>query len=81
MSILLIFFIMANKLARQLTDPLSRSFVVGVSSGVLAIAINALLIDIFEASKVAYLLWIMIGLVTGLYMITIMVWKNEPQYS
>lgn len=41
---------------------LERSFVIGVFGGVTALFVNALLIDVFEASKVALSLWMILGI-------------------
>ena len=44
----------------------ARSLVIGIGAGALGIGLNALLIDVFEASKVAYTFWIFIGLLAAL---------------
>lgn len=38
-----------------------KSFLVGFSAGVIGLALNATLIDVFEASKIAFLLWMLSG--------------------
>jgi hypothetical protein len=43
-----------------------RSFVLGLAAGVVGLSINALFIDVFEASKVAFSLWLLMGLSIGL---------------
>lgn len=45
---------------------LERSFVIGVYAGMVGLLINAVLIDVFEASKVAYTLWILQGFVLAM---------------
>jgi len=45
--------------------PLERAFVIGVFAGVVGLMVNAVLIDVFEASKVAYTLWLMLGITTA----------------
>lgn len=50
----------------SITDRRTRSLVFGVMSGVLALALNAVLIDVFEASKVAFVMWIILGGTLGL---------------
>jgi len=41
---------------------LERSFVIGVFAGIVGLLCNAVLIDVFEASKVAYSLWLLLGI-------------------
>lgn len=43
-----------------------KSFVLGFCAGVIGLALNATLIDVFAASKVAFTLWILTGVVVGL---------------
>lgn len=50
----------------SVSDSKTRSLVFGVMSGVLALALNAVLIDVFEASKVAFVLWLVLGSMLGL---------------
>lgn len=40
---------------------LERAFVIGVFAGVAGLMLNAILIDVFEASKVAFTLWLLLG--------------------
>lgn len=42
-----------------------RYFALGVSAGVIGIFINALLIDVFEASKLAESMWLLLGISAG----------------
>ena len=44
---------------------LSKNFVLGFAAGVLGLAINAVFIDVFGASKVAFVLWLLTGVVIG----------------
>ncbi|MFC1646857.1 hypothetical protein ACFL1A_01105 [Patescibacteria group bacterium] len=53
----LLFINQKNKLSR-----LEKGFVVGVFAGVVGLMLNAVLIDVFEASKVAYCLWLLMGI-------------------
>lgn len=41
---------------------LHKAFVIGFFAGVVGLLFNAVLIDVFEASKVAYTLWILMGI-------------------
>ncbi len=63
--IFLTFFLYVRKIIPDVDDPLSRSFVLGVTAGVFGILMNATLIDVFEASKVAYTQWLLIGCAVG----------------
>lgn len=47
---------------QQLKNPLAYALVVGVATGTLGLLINASYIDVFEASKVAFIFWGLIGL-------------------
>ncbi len=45
-----------------------KSFVVGFIAGVVGLALNATLIDVFEASKIAFVLWALSGVTLGTLM-------------
>jgi hypothetical protein len=68
----LIFFTLAAFVARAQRHTKSRVekyFALGTAGGLIGLSLNAVLIDIFEASKVAYTLWILAGLsLAGLYL-------------
>ena len=69
-SFLLILFtalLIARQSLRKIDNSFARSVVIGISGGIIGLSLNALLIDVFEASKVAYILWIMTGIMTALY--------------
>jgi len=51
---------------KHLLSPIERSFAIGVYAGIVGLLCNAVLIDVFEASKVAYTLWIFVGVVTAM---------------
>ncbi|HRN96361.1 MAG TPA: O-antigen ligase family protein, partial [Candidatus Levybacteria bacterium] len=65
-SIFLIFGIYVAKILPHIGKGPTRSFVIGVSAGIAGVALNAVLIDVFEASKVAFVLWGVMGLTAGL---------------
>ncbi|MEK7543841.1 MAG: hypothetical protein AAB557_03170 [Patescibacteria group bacterium] len=46
-------------------DHKTRSFIIGLAAGVGGLAINAFFIDVFEASKVAFTLWMLLGVTLG----------------
>jgi len=51
---------------RQNLSPFLRGVVVGISGAMLGILINATFIDVFEASKVAFVFWILMGILVKL---------------
>lgn len=66
-AFILIFIVFAIFLMRSLPDapPFVRFFALGLTGGVLGLFLNASLIDVFEASKVAEPLWILLGVGVG----------------
>jgi hypothetical protein len=46
---------------KETVDPLIKSFSIGVFAGLTGLFFNAVLIDVFEASKVAFSLWLLMG--------------------
>ncbi len=67
-SFLAIFITMAiyiKKVLPETDSPVVRSFVFGFIAGVVGLALNAILIDVFEASKVAFTLWLLTGITLG----------------
>ena len=46
--------------------PIPQSFVIGFFAGLVGLMLNAVLIDVFEASKVAFTLWLLMGIVIAL---------------
>ncbi len=76
-SFLLIFLFLGitmKHLVHHVESPLGRGMIYGIAGGVVGLAINALLIDVFEASKVAENLWMILGIGTG----TLYLYKNKP---
>ncbi len=55
-----------RKILDDIDDPVARNFVLGYAAGVVGLALNATLIDVFEASKIAYLLWMLTGITLGI---------------
>jgi hypothetical protein len=62
MGMFLIYGIYVYRLLPSVTSRVNRNFVLGVTAGVFGVALNAILIDVFEASKVAYQMWMYMGL-------------------
>ena len=59
--------------ARKKVSKDARLLLFGIIFATFGLFINAMLIDVFEASKVAYILWLSLGLYTGL------IYLNEKQ--
>lgn len=54
------------RMVPEIEDKRIRSLIYGVMAGVIGLALNAILIDVFEASKVAFVLWLILGVTIGL---------------
>ena len=61
--ILLTLGIYVRRIWPSIESKLAKSFVLGFVAGVIGLALNATLIDVFEASKIAFVLWILMGIV------------------
>lgn len=64
LSFLAIFVLLGmyfKKTEHAVQDSLTRGFIFGIAGGIIGLLINAFLIDVFEASKVAEPLWILLG--------------------
>ena len=64
-GILIILFIYIRRNINQIDSPVVRSLIYGAVGGILGLSLNATLIDVFEASKVAFVLWLLVGIVVG----------------
>ncbi len=65
-AIFLAIGIYITKILPNVESKLVRSFVIGFVAGVIGLALNATLIDVFEASKIAFLLWLLTGVTIGI---------------
>jgi hypothetical protein len=65
MGIFAVSFLLFTK-RKDLLAPSEKTFVIGVYAGIVGLMVNAVLIDVFEASKVAYTLWLVLGLTTAM---------------
>lgn len=68
-ALLTIFIIMGTYIRMVLPDvdsPQAKSFIIGFVAGIAGLAINAFFIDVFEASKVAFILWLLSGIALGM---------------
>lgn len=64
-TFLMIFVILGIFMRRSVSDvkdPIAKALLFGLVGGVVGLLINAVLIDVFEASKVAEPLWILLGI-------------------
>lgn len=64
-GILLIAAIYVKKTLVYVDSPLVKSFIFGLAAGSFGLLLNAFLIDVFEASKIAFTFWLLIGVVLG----------------
>lgn len=68
-SFLSIFFIAGiyiKKVLPNIDSPILKSFVFGFGAGSFGLFLNAVLIDVFEASKIAFSYWLLMGITLGL---------------
>lgn len=68
-SFIFVFIMLGILLKEQMkyvTDPLTKAFLLSLAGGVIGLAFNAVLFDIFEASKVAESLWLFLGIGAGI---------------
>ena len=65
-AIFLALGIYIKRVLPNVDSKVAKSFILGFVAGVIGIALNATLIDVFEASKIAFLLWILTGVVLGI---------------
>ena len=66
MSVFIVSFIYIKKLLPKVDSPLVKSFVLGFIAGTFGLFLNAFLIDVFEASKIAFSYWLLMGITLGL---------------
>ena len=65
-GILGVFGLLTRQGLKRIASPFTRSILIGTTAGLLGLMLNAILIDVFEASKVAYGFWILLGITVGL---------------
>jgi len=65
-GILGVFGLLVRQGLKRIASPFTRSILIGTTAGLLGLMLNAILIDVFEASKVAYGFWILLGITVGL---------------
>lgn len=67
-SFLFIFVILGitlKEVGKTINDKFSKYVIFGLAGGVIGLFLNAILIDVFEASKVAEPVWMLLGIGTG----------------
>lgn len=55
-------FVYAIRGFKKITDPFYATIVAGIMAAVVGLLVNAIYIDVFEASKVAYTFWILVAI-------------------
>ena len=51
---------------KETLEPVKRAFVIGLFAGIVGLLVNAVLIDVFEASKVAFTMWSLLGIAVAI---------------
>lgn len=64
-SLFLISGIYIKKIWSDVDSSLVKSFILGLAAGFFGLALNAAFIDVFEASKIAFVLWLLVGIIIG----------------
>ena len=64
--IFLVYGVYVYKSLPHINSPLAKSFVIGITAGIFGLSLNAVLIDVFEASKIAFILWLLVGVSMGI---------------
>lgn len=64
-TIFLVYFLYTYRILPDIDSPVAKSYVLGVAAGIFGLLLNAIFIDVFEASKVAYTLWFLVGSATA----------------
>lgn len=65
-GIIFILILIIRQIIKASNQPLLRGLAIGLLGAVAGLLFNAVLIDVFEASKVAFVFWMVVGLVVGL---------------
>lgn len=60
---------------KSLVTPFEDAFITGLSAGIVGLFLNATLIDVFEASKVAFTLWPLIGAMVAV--LSVRIWRES----
>ena len=65
-ALFIILGIYIKKVYLEIDSKLAKSFILGFGAGTIGLLLNATLIDVFEASKIAFTFWAMVGIVLGI---------------
>lgn len=65
LAIFLFAGIYIKKVLPEVDSLVVKSFILGMAAGVVGLALNAVFIDVFEASKIAFFLWLLLGVTIG----------------
>lgn len=66
LSLFLIAGIYIRKSFNKIDSPVARSFVLGFVTGAFGLMLNGLFIDVFDASKIAFTFWSLVGITLGI---------------
>src|SRR5204863_6881088 len=69
LTLFLIFGVYVKKIYPEIDSTVAKSFVLGLTAGIIGLSLNAILIDVFEASKIAFVLWALMGI--GIALLTL----------
>ena len=73
LSIFIVAGVYFKKILSSVDSMVAKSFIIGFVAGSFGLAINATLIDVFEASKIAFTFWLLMGVVIG----TLQLYKKQ----
>lgn len=65
LAIFIIIGIYIRNVLPAIDSPVAKSIIIGYVGGIIGLLLNALFIDVFEASKVAFVLWLLSGTILG----------------
>jgi hypothetical protein len=77
LSIFFILGLILNQTLPKIENNYSKAYLLGIVGGVIGLFFNAVLIDVFEASKVAETMWILLGIATGV----VFIYKKDFEYK
>ncbi|MDP3998019.1 MAG: O-antigen ligase family protein [bacterium] len=66
LSILGVAVLVLRRAFKFAATPFEKSILIGVGAGLFGLLLNATLIDVFEASKVAFTFWMILGITVGM---------------
>ncbi len=66
LSIFIIIGIYIKKVLPTIDSPLVKSFIIGFIAGTVGLMVNGIFIDVFEASKIAFLFWLLAGVILSI---------------